>query len=322
MLTPLIRQPVVSTANIAQLAVDLLIASLSLRVIGVFDSRNLVPVVGGREDEAEGISTPLECELRAHPPPCNLTQRFPCSVWKRRVRHRSHSTAVTRIGGKSRFVSRPNCVPPNTSFSPSPAEKARVYRCTPPLSPGITALCNSFFVWRRHVQQDGCTDDVRDLHIPIRDFVGTHGVPQARPRTSFAHQILHLGIIHHYPPSLSFPFQNIHHLLPSTPELHRMKGLSPSSPAVASRGESSLTFLNLGEFQQPHFFSSCLKVTIVLTRRSWLQLWPRYFRWRYMSGGYQTAGDKGYSELLMTRRCMVDDCIEMERKRTEFVMLV
>ncbi|KAH9992664.1 PAC2 family-domain-containing protein [Russula vinacea] len=52
--------PVVSTANIAQLAVDLLIASLSLRVIGVFDSRNLVPVVGGREDEAEGISTPLE----------------------------------------------------------------------------------------------------------------------------------------------------------------------------------------------------------------------------------------------------------------------
>jgi hypothetical protein len=54
----------VSTANIAQLAVDLLIASLSLRVIGVFDSRDLVPVVGGREDDVEGISTPLECELR------------------------------------------------------------------------------------------------------------------------------------------------------------------------------------------------------------------------------------------------------------------
>jgi proteasome assembly chaperone 2 len=57
-------QPVVSTANIAQLAVDLLIASFSLRVIGVFDSRDLVPVVGGREDEEEGIrvSTPLERE--------------------------------------------------------------------------------------------------------------------------------------------------------------------------------------------------------------------------------------------------------------------
>lgn len=58
------RQPVVSTANIAQLAADLLIASFSLRVIGVFDSRDLVPVVGGREDGEEGISTPLECELR------------------------------------------------------------------------------------------------------------------------------------------------------------------------------------------------------------------------------------------------------------------
>jgi proteasome assembly chaperone 2 len=63
MIIPLTRQPVVSTANIAQLAVDLLIASLSLRVIGVFDSRDLVPVVGGREDEEEGVSTPLECEL-------------------------------------------------------------------------------------------------------------------------------------------------------------------------------------------------------------------------------------------------------------------
>ena len=61
---PLTRQPVVSTANIAQLAVDLLIASLSLRVIGVFDSRDLVPVVCGREDGREGISTPLECEFR------------------------------------------------------------------------------------------------------------------------------------------------------------------------------------------------------------------------------------------------------------------
>lgn len=64
-LMPLTRQPVVSTANIAQLAVDMLIASFSLRLIGVFDSRDLVPVVGGREgEEEEGISTPLECELQ------------------------------------------------------------------------------------------------------------------------------------------------------------------------------------------------------------------------------------------------------------------
>jgi hypothetical protein len=212
-----------------------------------------------------------------------------------------------------------SCVPPNTSFSPSPAAKARIYRCSPSFSPGIKALCHSFPVRRRHVQQDGCTDDVRDLHIPIRDFVGAYGIPQARPRTTFAHQILRLGIIHHYPPSPSFPFQNTHHLLPSTREHHRMKGLSLSSPAVASHGESSLTSLNLGEFQQPHFFNSCLKVTIVPMHRSWPQLWPRYFRWRYKSGGYQRAGNKGYSELLMTRRCMVDDDIEMERK---FAMLV
>ncbi|KAH9002093.1 PAC2 family-domain-containing protein [Lactarius hatsudake] len=52
--------PVVSIANIAQLAVDLLIASLSLRKIGIFDPRDLVPVIGGREDGEEGITTPLE----------------------------------------------------------------------------------------------------------------------------------------------------------------------------------------------------------------------------------------------------------------------
>ena len=54
-------QPVVSIANVAQLAVDLLIASLSLRKIGIFDPRDLVPVIGGREDGGEGITTPLEC---------------------------------------------------------------------------------------------------------------------------------------------------------------------------------------------------------------------------------------------------------------------
>ncbi|KAJ6587127.1 PAC2 family-domain-containing protein [Mycena vulgaris] len=51
--------PVVSTANVSQLAVDLLIASLSLERIGIFDSAFLVPVVGGRE-EGLGVSTPLE----------------------------------------------------------------------------------------------------------------------------------------------------------------------------------------------------------------------------------------------------------------------
>ncbi|KAI0253992.1 hypothetical protein BJV78DRAFT_1122050, partial [Lactifluus subvellereus] len=52
--------PVVSTANISQLAADLLIASLSLRAIGMFDPRDLVPVIGGREDGQEGVTLPLE----------------------------------------------------------------------------------------------------------------------------------------------------------------------------------------------------------------------------------------------------------------------
>ena len=49
-LTPFARQLAVSTANVAQLAADLLIASLSLHLIGTFDSCNLVPVVGKRDD--------------------------------------------------------------------------------------------------------------------------------------------------------------------------------------------------------------------------------------------------------------------------------
>lgn len=53
-----------SAANVAQLAVDLLIASLSLRSVGVFDSRDLVPIVSAREDGEEGVSTPLEREPR------------------------------------------------------------------------------------------------------------------------------------------------------------------------------------------------------------------------------------------------------------------
>jgi len=52
--------PCVSTANVAQLAVDLLIASLSLRRVGVFDPGDLVPVVGARENGEEGVTSPLE----------------------------------------------------------------------------------------------------------------------------------------------------------------------------------------------------------------------------------------------------------------------
>jgi len=57
--------PVVSSANVGQLAVDILIASLRLERIGVFDSQYFIPVVGAREDGQPGITTPYE--LYGHP---------------------------------------------------------------------------------------------------------------------------------------------------------------------------------------------------------------------------------------------------------------
>ncbi|KAJ7079132.1 PAC2 family-domain-containing protein [Mycena belliarum] len=68
--------PVVSTANVAQLAVDLLIASLSLERIGVLDSGFLVPVIGARE-EGEGVSTPLELYGKAGTEVLVVQQRSP-----------------------------------------------------------------------------------------------------------------------------------------------------------------------------------------------------------------------------------------------------
>jgi predicted ATP-grasp superfamily ATP-dependent carboligase len=51
----------VSTANVGQLAADVLIASLRLERIGVFDPKYFIPVVGAREDGRPGITTPYEC---------------------------------------------------------------------------------------------------------------------------------------------------------------------------------------------------------------------------------------------------------------------
>jgi len=53
--------PIVSTANLPQLAVDLLISSLALERVGILDGGLLLlPVVGGREDGLLGVTTPLE----------------------------------------------------------------------------------------------------------------------------------------------------------------------------------------------------------------------------------------------------------------------
>ena len=59
-ISPLPSQPLVSTANVPQLSADLLIQSLDLQCIGVFDPQYLVPAIGGRDDDI-GVTSPLEC---------------------------------------------------------------------------------------------------------------------------------------------------------------------------------------------------------------------------------------------------------------------
>ncbi|KAJ8077207.1 hypothetical protein PM082_001635 [Marasmius tenuissimus] len=53
--------PIVSTANVAQLAADLLIASLGLERVGVFNSKYGIPLVGCSEDGV-GVATAFECK--------------------------------------------------------------------------------------------------------------------------------------------------------------------------------------------------------------------------------------------------------------------
>ncbi|THU95392.1 hypothetical protein K435DRAFT_755914 [Dendrothele bispora CBS 962.96] len=52
--------PIVSTANVSQLAVDLLIVSLGLRRQAVINPDYFIPLVGGTEDDEPGITTPSE----------------------------------------------------------------------------------------------------------------------------------------------------------------------------------------------------------------------------------------------------------------------
>jgi hypothetical protein len=119
------------------------------------------------------------------------------------------------------------------------------------------------------------------VQILFREFVrvrvGAHETSPARRRTTFTREILHRGSIHRYPPSSSFLFQSIRHLMFSIPVPHTTKDRSLSSPAVASRDGSSPTFRSLGKFQQLHSSTSWLKATIDPTHRSWQRLWPRYF---------------------------------------------
>ncbi|KAI9569646.1 PAC2 family-domain-containing protein [Boletus coccyginus] len=69
--------PVVSVGNVAQLAADLLIASLKLDRVGVFDPKYLVPVVGAREDGTAGLTTPIELFGQANSKIAVIQQRSP-----------------------------------------------------------------------------------------------------------------------------------------------------------------------------------------------------------------------------------------------------
>jgi len=52
--------PIVSVGNVAQLASDLIIASLSLSRVDILDPSCLIPVAGPREDGKRGVTTPIE----------------------------------------------------------------------------------------------------------------------------------------------------------------------------------------------------------------------------------------------------------------------
>jgi proteasome assembly chaperone 2 len=69
--------PIVSVGNVAQLAADLLIASLKLDRVGVFDPKHLVPVVGAREDGSPGLTTPIELFGEANSQIAVIQQRSP-----------------------------------------------------------------------------------------------------------------------------------------------------------------------------------------------------------------------------------------------------
>ena len=56
---------------------DLLISSLKLERVGILDSHFLHPVVGGREDGQEGLTTPLEVYGRRGFPFHIIQQRSP-----------------------------------------------------------------------------------------------------------------------------------------------------------------------------------------------------------------------------------------------------
>ncbi|KAL1742483.1 PAC2 family-domain-containing protein [Schizophyllum fasciatum] len=69
--------PIVSTANVAQLAADILIATFGLRRLAVLDPSYLVPVVGPSEYEADELATAIELYGADSVPFAVVQQRAP-----------------------------------------------------------------------------------------------------------------------------------------------------------------------------------------------------------------------------------------------------
>jgi len=93
-------QPIVSNANIGQLATDLIISSLDLHRIGIFSPRDLVPVVGAREDTGPGVTTPLERSLPFYS--CYLSSAHCPSLRQAGCKHRCNSAKVPSAQGNPR----------------------------------------------------------------------------------------------------------------------------------------------------------------------------------------------------------------------------
>ncbi|TDL26228.1 hypothetical protein BD410DRAFT_784296 [Rickenella mellea] len=91
--------PVVSVANVSQLAADLLIATLDLQQIGVFDARDLIPVVGARENGENGITTPLELYGKEHLDFVVIQQRSPAL----KARKESFITSIMEFAKEFKF---------------------------------------------------------------------------------------------------------------------------------------------------------------------------------------------------------------------------
>lgn len=144
----------VSTANIGQLAVDLLISSLDLHRIGTFDPRDLVPVVGAREDDEPGVTTPLERNVLSYSAHPFFAYRL--SLWQTGRKHRRGPAKIPGAQGNARSHKTHNLLMP---FAPEP--QGRVHFGLAALHPGVRVFSGYIPLGGGYLEQDGRTDVVR-----------------------------------------------------------------------------------------------------------------------------------------------------------------